>query len=414
MTMDLDAFFASCEELRHPEVKGIPMVVGYELNGRGIVSTANYAAREKGIKSGMPLFKARALFEQVKIITPDHTFYQEKANEVFNIIKSYSDKIEIASIDECFVDLTKMTNKYSPLQIAKLIKNDIKKNTGLTISIGISTDVLLSKMASGMDKPNGITTLWKNELPKKLWPLNIGEMYMIGSKLTIKFNELGIKTIGDLANLKDNRELYFKTRKNIGVVLDRLIAEANGEVFREIDVRTNELKSLSREETFGISLYTLEAVNREMRKLLEYCFERMTKRKVGANSIHIMIKVDKSFTRLSSTRRYDRRNNNWDYVWTLAYDIMEKLFIEGMSIKQVGVGFSGLKENERSYTQLTLDDQEKKVNVDKIQKIIDEASTIIHNDVFLGSTMNENFRYNKKRLVDGDRVKFKRSEDDKK
>ncbi len=406
MTIDLDAFFASCEELRNPELIGTPMGVGFELNGRGIVTTANYAARKFGVKSAMPIFKAKQLCPDIKVVAPDHDYYQDKANEVFNVVYKYSKIMEIASIDECFIDVTKLTNKYTPLQIAQMIKNDIKKKTDLTVSIGISTDLLLSKMASGMDKPNGITTLWIKELKDKLWPLPVGDMYMIGCKTSEKLNSLGIETIGQLANLKNNHELYKKTRKIMGVNLDKLINEANGESKREIEDVVSQLKSLSKEETFGTSLTDIESILREMRKLLKYAYERLQYRKLNANSLHVFIKVDKSFKRLSVSKRFDRKDNDWDSIWSIAFELMSSNFVEGMSVKQIGVGFSGLKEGERVYEQLTLDSSQVE-NIPHLQSIADDASWSVHEDVFIGSTMNDNRRYEDKRLIDRDQIKFK-------
>ena len=179
-TIDLDAFFISCEEIRQPKIKGKPAVVAWEINGKGVASTANYKARELGIHGGMPLFKAIKLERNLVIIKPDYEFYEKMANEVFSIVGRYSNLMEISSVDECFVDLTHLAKKTKPIELAKKIKREILSVTGLVVSIGISTNLWLSKMASSMDKPNGITTLWAHEIKEKLWPHKIRRLYMVG------------------------------------------------------------------------------------------------------------------------------------------------------------------------------------------------------------------------------------------
>lgn len=406
MTIDLDAFFASCEELRHPEVKGQPMVVGFELNGRGIASTANYAARKFGIKSGMPLFKVRKLVPNVIVITPDHDYYQKLANEVFNIVHSFSEIIEVASIDECFVDFTKLTTKYKPLEIAKMVKDKIYKETNLVVSIGMSTNLFLSKQASGIDKPNGITTLWKHEIKDKLWPLNIGELYMVGKKSKEKFEENGILTIGDLANLKNDKDKYTSLKRKMGINLDKLILEANGELEAEIDLTFKHAKSISKEETFGSSLTTIDEVLREGKQLFEKVFNRKESRKLNCSSVSVSLKVDKSFKRNSMSKVVSRTNNDKNSLWGVIYKLLNDLFVEGMSVKQVAIEFSGLKEGERTYKQLTLEDNNE--NTPKtLQDIANEISWQSGEEVVSGETMENNKRYEKTKLINKDNIKFK-------
>ncbi|NQX83470.1 MAG: hypothetical protein HRS50_02065 [Mycoplasmataceae bacterium] len=168
-------------------------------------------------------FFIKKLVPDIIIIPSDFSFYQKKANEVFKIIMSFSNIIEFASIDECYVDVTKLTIKYKPINIAIMISNQIKKETGLSVSVGISTNILLSKIASSLNKPNGITTLYKHEISNKLWPLPINKMYMIGKSSSTKFINNGINTIGDLAKLNINSQKYSILKKMIGINLDKQI-----------------------------------------------------------------------------------------------------------------------------------------------------------------------------------------------
>jgi DNA polymerase-4 len=159
--LDLDAFFASVEELDHPELKSKPLAVGHEMNGKGIITTANYIAREYGLHSGMPVFKARQLCPDLVLIESDYNKYTLKSEEIFTIVKGMVDKLEMASIDEAYADVTKIIfeKNLNPLDYARAIQREVLRKTGLGISIGVSQNRVMAKMASGFKKPLGVDTL---------------------------------------------------------------------------------------------------------------------------------------------------------------------------------------------------------------------------------------------------------------
>ncbi len=347
LTIDLDAFFASCEELRNPIYKGKPMVVGKELNGRGIASTANYAARKYGIKSGMPLFKIRKILPNIIVIPPDHKYYQDQANKVFEIVKSFSDLTEFASIDECYVDVTNLTNKLKPIEIAKLISNKIYQKTNLTVSIGLSNNIILSKIASGINKPKGITTLFSSEIKNKLWKLDVKKLYMIGESTRNKLNENGIFTIGDLANLKNDFEKYSKLKKLIGINIDKHINVSNGISRNERYKKEHVNKSISKEKTFGISISNINLLRKELKLLFNFALERMKRRKLVANNLTIFLKIDKNFNKKTITKKIDQKTDSNEKLWIVATNLLDDIFKQGMSVKQIGIGFSGLKKKEK-------------------------------------------------------------------
>jgi len=408
-TIDLDAFFASCEEIKKPEIKNKPMVVGKELNGRGVVSSANYLARKYGIKSSTPFFKAKQLCPNLVILDTDFDFYEKMSNKVFNVIESFTKIIEIGSIDECYVDVTFLTKKNKPIEIAKMIKKKIKEETGLIVSIGISTNILLSKIASGFDKPNGITTLYKHEIKEKLWPLDLIKMHMLGPSTKEKLNSENIMTIGELSKLKSNRELYEKLKNKIGISIDKIIDGSKGIDNREIIVNEKENKSISKEKTFENSLNSIELINEEMRKLFEYVFKRLKERKLCGTTITIFKKRDGSFLKNSLSRKLVKPTSDKTLMWSTTEKMIDSLCVDKTLIKQIGFSISGLKNEVRSYSQLTIDNIDYCIKKGLLHDIVYEAERKFETMIVIGSEMKDNKKFDKnKRLIDSSNIKFKK------
>ena len=199
MHIDLNAFFATCEVLRDPSLKGKPLIVGHE--GRsGIVSTCSYEARKYGVHSGQPTFQALKACPQAIVVPPHFSLYEVYSRSFFSYVRGYSSIIEVASIDECYVDMTKaMANVTDPVAYLRKMQFELKERTGLSCSIGIATTKWAAKMASDMRKPMGLTILRKRDFPTLLYPLPIESFWGIGKKTAPALRSLGISTIGDLA-----------------------------------------------------------------------------------------------------------------------------------------------------------------------------------------------------------------------
>ncbi len=406
LTIDLDAFFASAEELRHPEYKDMPMVVGKELNGRGMVVTANYKARELGIHAGMPLFKARDILPSIKLVETDYEYYQEKANEFFNVVLEFTKRVQIASIDECYVDATELTKQYKPLEIARMIKNRVRNKTGLVTSIGISTNILLSKVASNFDKPDGLSTLYIHEIKDKLWPLPVSKMHMIGKKTTELLNKHEIYTIGQLALLKNDAEKFEQVRKEMGINLLKQIDAANGISDDEITVEAEALKSISRDKTFPVSIVDYDSLLLNIRELFNFAVFRCERRKLSPSTVTVALKVDKSFNSFSASKTLVQSTVDKNVLWPTVVSLVDKIFKSNQSIKFASVSFGGLKPMEKVFVQTTFDDDKIKVKP-KLQQIAEKASMMNGVEVVTGSTMEDNIRYEDDEPVMRDNIKFK-------
>ncbi len=201
--MDMDYFFAQCEEREHPELKGRPVVICV-YSGRGgdsgAVSTSNYEARKFGIKAGMPISRAKKLNPDAVFLPVNMELYRSISDEVMEILRGFSDKVEQESIDEAFCDITAKVRGFNEaMKLATQIKEAIRQNVGLTCSVGVAPNKLVAKIASDFRKPDGLTVVKPEEVRQFLEPLKVTDLIGVGKKTGERMNELGIKTIGDIS-----------------------------------------------------------------------------------------------------------------------------------------------------------------------------------------------------------------------
>jgi len=201
----MDAFFAAVELLRHPELQGRPLIVGGagDPTRRGVVSTASYEARRFGVHSGMPLRTAYRLCPEAIFLPVDYPAYSAVSEQIKAILREFSPVIEDAGIDEAFLDLSHATD--SAVEVARAIKRRIKEQTGLTCSVGIGPNKLLAKMASDMDKPDGLTCITERDIATRIWPLAVRKLWGVGPKTEARLAGLGVTTIGGLVQLPESQ-----------------------------------------------------------------------------------------------------------------------------------------------------------------------------------------------------------------
>lgn len=207
--VDMDYFFAQCEEREHPEIKGMPVVICV-YSGRGgdagAVSTSNYEARKLGVKAGIPISHAKKLAPDAVFLPVNRELYLSKSDDVMEILKGYSDNIEQESIDEAYCDLTEKIPDFDEAKVLALrLKDEIKQLVGLTCSVGIGPNKLIAKVASDYKKPDGLTVVRSEEVSHFLAPLNITDLIGVGKKTGEKLNELGVKIIADMSKLSTDK-----------------------------------------------------------------------------------------------------------------------------------------------------------------------------------------------------------------
>jgi DNA polymerase IV (DinB-like DNA polymerase) len=259
--VDLDAFYVSAEVREHPELKGLPVVVGADPEGgkgRGVVVACSYEARKFGLRSGMPISMAYRLCPQARYVRPNWGLYEKVSEEVMATLRAFADKFEQASIDEAFLDVTSRgSNEESARKVALEVKEAVMERHRLTCSVGVGPNKSSAKIASDRNKPDGLTVVPFGDVPGFLAPLPVGVVPGIGRKTGEFLNERGIMTIGQLQQL-DGKQLLSWFGKN-GVWLWGVI---HGE--ENVEVRQQEMpKSLSVERTFKEDVGDFREVRKE-------------------------------------------------------------------------------------------------------------------------------------------------------
>ncbi|MBR2768480.1 MAG: DNA polymerase IV [Solobacterium sp.] len=348
--IDLNAFFASCEVLLDPGLKGKPIAVSGTTR-RSVLSTCSYEARAFGVHSAMPVEEAKRLCRELIIVEPHFHYYREVSEEFMKIVRSYTEEVEQASIDECYADMTEAIMKFEkPLDLAWTLQRRVRDELGVTCSIGVAPNLFLAKMASDMKKPNGITVLRLREVPAKLWPLPISDMRGVGAKSLPWMEELNIKTIGDLANWSDAESL----RPVFGKNAEQMIRRANGYDDRRI-VKEWDSKSMGVSETFLEDITDYDELRGMFRTLSRTLSARLAKAKKAGRLVQIRIK----YHDFSSA---DRSVHLSSPVWKA-----DDLFVQAIGlfnghwdnepVRLIGISVSDFETKNSAGSQLSLFDE---------------------------------------------------------
>lgn len=352
--IDMNAFFASCEQAVHPELRNKPIIVGGDPKRRsGIVLASSYEAKRYGVKTTMTLNQALNLCPQAIVVKTSGDLYAKMSQHVMDIFDDYTPLKEQLSIDEAFLDMTGTEHLFGkPIEAAKRIQDRIYEELDLGCSVGIAHNKLLAKMASDMKKPMGITTLYADELAEKLWPLPVGELYGVGKKTVPKLNRIGIKTIGDLAHA--NRQQMSKTFGDMGG--HHMIDSANGLASDILDPDGKvAMKSVGNEITFSNDIYELEALNKELLYLADKVGYRLRKKEFQGRTISIKIKFN-DFSVITRAKTIDHYTNETKLIYDTACQLMKDN--KGTrGIRLIGITVSNIKGDEPTQMSLFTDDE---------------------------------------------------------
>lgn len=415
---DLDSFFASVEEAKDPALRGKPIGVGHELNGKGVIVTANYLAKEKGAYAGMPFFKAKQVITGIELVQVDFDSYLEYSEKTFQIVKKYSDSLELGSIDEAYIDVTEKLKKsgITSIEYALKIQRDVLRQTGLGISIGISNNRIMAKMASGMDKPKGVTTLWQHELPTKLWNLPLGSLYYIGKKSEEKLNDMGYSLIADIANINKNTEEFEKLENIFGKHWYVMWSFANGISSNKIeDTGEYFAKSIGKSETYPKHLDSYNSQKEQLYKLTRIVTERMKYRNVAGKVIGLSVKSGTTDLgpRQSGTSfrmTMELSTSDFEKIYSSVLQLFEKKWVRGQPIKYFGVSVSGLEDAYYKVEQQTLFDwkEEEYDENQSFKNLIKDLNAMIGYDAVTDADAISKFKkWTDKTLTNDDRMKFK-------
>jgi DNA polymerase-4 len=334
MHVDMDAFFASVEIMDNPKLKGKPVIVG-GVTERGVVATCSYEARAFGVRSAMPVYMAKARCPQGVFLPVRYNRYKEISNKIFNIFYEITSYVEPLSIDEAYLDITN-TEKDS-VDIAKYIKNRVKKETGLTISVGVSYNKFLAKLASDWNKPDGLKVIRKNMVPEVLFPLTIDKVYGLGKISAKKLNDIGIFTIEELYKLP--QELLIQFFGRFGVEIYERI---RGIDKREVQI-LRERKSIGRETTLRTDTDDKNELGIYIRTFAKSIASTMQNKNIIGKSITVKIKTA-SFVNHTKSRTLAHYIFKEDDIYREAASILDEIELQE-KIRLIGISISSLKEN---------------------------------------------------------------------
>jgi DNA polymerase-4 len=346
--VDMDAFFAAVEQRDRPELRGKPVMVGAPPDQRGVVAAASYEAREFGVHSAMPSREAASLCPQGIFLQVNGKRYREISRQVFAIFERFTPFVEGLSVDEAFLDVTGARRLFGEgPRIARTLKTTIKDETGLTASVGVAPNKFLAKLASDMDKPDGLTVVpsSREEIVAFLAPLPVGRIWGVGKVTRERLEKVGIRFVGDLQSTTE-QALSATLGKHSARHLIRL---AMGEDEREIDLEHEE-KSMSHEHTFSRDCTSAEKIKEVLDNLVDDVGGRLRKAEKFAGIAHLKLRW-KGFQTITRQRPFENPCCD-DFTMRQVANTMLGAENIDKPVRLIGFGVSRL--TDRSQEQLSL------------------------------------------------------------
>jgi len=358
--LDFDAFFASVEEILDPSLRGKPLIVGAPPEKRGVVASASYPARAFGVRSAMPTAQALRLCPHAIIVPPRHRIYGEYSARMMAILSEYTPLVEPLSLDEAFLDVTGCEARWgSPEGLAHQIQVRLSTELALTASIGLASNKLVSKIASGLEKPRGFVVVPHGKEPEFLAPLPVEKLWGVGKVTAGSLHDMGISTIGDLAELpaaqlearfgRRGRDLYRQARviDDSPVVVER------------------EEKSLSRETTFAQDIGDRRVLRRKLRILSESVARQLRRRGRRARTVKLKLRYS-DFETLTRQVTMSTPTDLEPVIFDQAARLLDKAWDRSKQVRLIGVGVTKLATEQR---QLSLFEGEGDGRTERLRRL---------------------------------------------
>jgi nucleotidyltransferase/DNA polymerase involved in DNA repair len=348
--VDMDAFYASVEQLDHPEYKGKPVIVGADPKGgrgRGVVAACSYEARKSGVRSALPISRAWKLCPQGVYVRPRMRRYAEVSAQIMEIFRRFTDLVEPLSIDEAFLDITGSIALFgSPDQIARSIKREILQRTGLTASVGLGPNKFVAKIASDIRKPDGFLVVEESNVEAFLCNLPISRLWGVGPKTEQRLHDLGFHTIGELA--ASSRESLVRALGSLGEHLYQL---SRGHDDRPV-VANWEPKSVSSETTFDEDTGDRELLLQTILELSDHVAERLRKEGYRARKVTLKLRYS-NFSTHTKQQSLDQLVQTGEEIAAIARALFAQ-FPLNRKIRLIGVAAGDLRREGQDTQQLPL------------------------------------------------------------
>ncbi|HTD39008.1 MAG TPA: DNA polymerase IV [Mucilaginibacter sp.] len=337
--IDMDAFYASVEQRDNPELRGKPIAVGGSPEGRGgVVATASYEARKFGVRSAIPSKKALQLCSEVIFVRPRFAVYKEVSQKIREIFRRYTDLIEPLSLDEAYLDVTEDKQDIgSAIEIAKLIKQAIKDELQLTASAGVSINKFVAKIASDMNKPDGMTFIGPSSIESFMEKLPVEKFFGVGKVTADKMRKMGLFTGADLKKLSEDEMI-----KHFGKAGRFYYQITRGIDNREVQPN-RETKSIGAEDTFAYDLTEISEMNAEIDKLAQTVCNRVQQYQLKGRTITLKIKYN-DFKQITRNYSVTEPVNDFDTIVGAAKKLLLGTEPDGKKIRLLGVTLSNFGE----------------------------------------------------------------------
>lgn len=347
------------------DIRTIPAAIGGDRDARcGIILASSIPAKKLGVRTPEPIVDALRKCPELKLFPPRSDFYHECSHAFMDILREYSDLVQPFSADEAGVDLSECAEAvHSPVAFADMLRSRIREELGFTVNIGISTNLLLSKMASDFTKPDRTHTLFPDEIPSKMWPLPVDNLMYIGKASARKLGDLGIRTIGDLAHFDP-----VLLSQHFGKVSAGMTAYANGIDDRPVTLEHDDLKGYGNSTTLPRNILDRDEACRVLLRLCESVGTRMRRDKARIKVISVTIR-DGNFDKISRQMTLDTATNITNELYAYSCELFDKLW-DGRPIRALGVHTSGVTGAEAR--QMTLFDTNDYDRQEKVDKAIDD------------------------------------------
>lgn len=364
--VDLNAFYASVEQANDLSLAGLPVAVAGDKEKRnGIILTASYEARAFGVKTGMTIGDAKKLCPNLIFVKPHFKEYMKYSMKVMEILKSFSPDVEIFSIDEAWVDVTGCERLFgSGIQIADKIRYRIRKELNITASVGVSYCKLMAKMASDLKKPDATSVINREDIPKIVWPLPAEDLIGVGRKMKVKLNEMGIFTIGDIANtpLKVLEQRFGKMGRYLWYF-------ANGIDNSKVSSKEEEIKGIGNSITTPRDVKTYGEASEVLMALCESVGKRLRDSGLEGNIVEIMIRT-KDFNSFVRQRKINYYIDTAFEIHNEAIKLLHENWNEDIPLRLLGVRVTGLKPSE-GFKQMSFFEEEKRIKNERIERCMD-------------------------------------------
>ena len=361
--VDMDAFYASVAVRERPELADVPVIVGG--GSRGVVLSANYLARRTGVRSALPMTRARRMCPDAVVIAPDFETFATVSSSVMENFRRVTPLVEVLSLDEAFLDVRGSTRRLgSPVEIAERLRATIHDEQGITCSVGLAASMTMAKLASRWAKPDGVFVCPPSSVTTMLHPLDVGELYGVGEKTRELLHRLGLVTVGDLAHTPV-RTLQRAVGDHLGRHLHDLawgvddrqvVARTSGGYFGVLGGDPD--KSMGANETFGHDTDDRAAIVRELLRLTDRVTTRMRVAGVAGRTVTLTVRFA-DFTTITRSRTLPEATDVTQEVYRQAVRSYDALGLQRARIRLVGVRVEGLVPRERVHRQLVLGERDR-------------------------------------------------------